>query len=615
MTYTSFRHNVVKTLSSWHRSTSLVWRASPRYTKYWIVLLILQGVGPGLQVYLIKLVVDHLVMALNSQGDWALIWPAIYSISLFAVIMLVGDVTKTLLEQVRTAQAEVVQDYVKGLIHTRSASVDIADFESHKFHDQLDRAASDANRPLSLLESAGNVAQNAITFVIVMVLLVQYSVWLPVILLLGTIPFLVVVVRFDREYHDWWQTTTGTRRWIQYFDTMLTNSHAAVEMRIFGLNSHFSGRYQEMRRRLREERLAQLRKLGIAKLCAAVFSLAILAFALSWMGWRLIVGSITLGDLALFYQAFITGQGIVRTTFASLGKFLKDSLFLSGLFEFLDLEPGVVDPVDALPAPLRVEKGISIKGVSFRYPGAPRPVFRDFSLQIPAGKIVALVGENGAGKSTLVKLICRFYDPEHGRIEVDGIDIRNFRVEDHLRSITTIFQVPLKFQATAAESISYGDIKAAASTSEIEFFSRCAGSHDFISRLPEGYQSVLGKMHLKGSELSGGEWQRLALARAYFRQAPIVILDEPTSFMDSWAEADWFRRFEQIIHGRTAIIITHRFPIAMRADHIVVLDQGIIREEGTHSQLLAAGGMYASSWSEQMQTDMGVRTLDQTEAC
>ena len=247
-----------------------------------------------------------------------------------------------------------------------------------------------------------------------------------------------------------------------------------------------------------------------------------------------------------------------------------------------------------------MKQGIRLNNVTFRYPGTERAVFEDFSLFIPAGKAVAIVGENGSGKTTLIKLICRFYDPEAGSIEFDGIDIRNFSVKELLRMITITYQMPLSYHATVSESIAMGDLEASASAEEIEKVSRSAGAHDFISRLPDKYNTLLGKVHAKGAELSGGEWQRLALARAYFRKAPIVLLDEPTSFMDSWSESDWFKRFRQLIKNRTAVVITHRFTIAMRADVIFVMDQGKIVESGTHGELIERGGLYAKSWKEQM---------------
>ena len=249
-----------------------------------------------------------------------------------------------------------------------------------------------------------------------------------------------------------------------------------------------------------------------------------------------------------------------------------------------------------------MQSGIRFQGVTFRYPQSTGEVLKDFNVTIPAGQVVAIVGANGAGKSTLLKLMCRFYDPEAGVITVDGIDIRDMRAIHLRRMMTVLFQWPVPYQVTAAENIAFGDLSArGGGPAELEIAGRAAGAHETIVGLPKGYDNLLGKWFANGVELSVGEWQRLALARAFFRRAPILILDEPTSALDSWAEADWFDRFRALANGRTAIIITHRFTIARRADMIHVMDSGRIVESGNHNRLLAQGGMYARSWSMQLE--------------
>lgn len=588
--------------ANWKRSLKLIWGASPFYTVCWSVLLVVQGVLPGLLVYLTKLVVDSLVVALNSRGDWEKVRPAVLYIVAIAAVMLLIDVTKSLLSIVRTAQADIIQDHVTGLIHDKSTAVDVEHYESHEYHDRLEQATSGgANRPLSLLESLGGLIQNTITLLVMAGLLVQYSIWLPLILLISTLPVFFIVLRFDREYHRWWKNTTSKRRWIQYFDIMLTHRRAVPEIRIFGLSPHFQASYQKLRQRLRTEKLDQMRRLGIAKLFAGIFSLLILGLSMAWMGWRALYGTLTLGDLALFYQAFNQGQGLVRTMLGSLGKLLKDSLFLDVLFEFLDLETKIKDPEKPVPMPENLKEGIRLRNVTFGYPGSEHKVFRDFSLFIPAGKTVAIVGENGSGKTTLLKLICRFYDPESGVVEFDGTDIKKFLTKEIFKFITITFQMPLNYHATVRESIEMGDVNRSGSREEVERAARNAGAHDFISRLPNGYDTLLGKVHANGAELSGGEWQRLALARAYYGNAPVVLLDEPTSMMDSWSEGEWFQRFSTLMKNRTAVVITHRFTIAMRAEVIFVMSKGQIVESGTHHELLKINGLYAKSWKEQMQ--------------
>jgi ATP-binding cassette subfamily B protein len=248
--------------------------------------------------------------------------------------------------------------------------------------------------------------------------------------------------------------------------------------------------------------------------------------------------------------------------------------------------------------------------VTFRYEGSSEAALKHFNLHIPARKIVAIVGANGAGKTTLLKLLCRFYDPQEGRIELEGQDIRRFAIKDLWRELTVLFQQPLNYQASVRESIAMSDLNTAATAAEIEDAARKAGAHDFITRLPNGYDTLLGKTFEAGAELSGGEWQRVAMARAYLRRSPIILLDEPTSFLDSWSEGDWFDHFRELANERTAILITHRFTIAKRADIIHVMHNGEIIESGTHNQLVARHGSYAQSWKAQVEGSVDSATYE-----
>jgi ATP-binding cassette subfamily B protein len=407
------------------------------------------------------------------------------------------------------------------------------------------------------------------------------------------------VLRFDRRYHAWWQRTTADRRWTQYYDAILTHKEAAGELRLFGLSGYFSSAYQRLRSRLRAERLTEMRKQSVAKLAAASITLLISGAAVLWMVLRTHGGVVSLGDLVLLYQVFSRGQAHMRSVLANLGQILTSNLYLTNLFDFLGLTPGIADPPRPVPVPVPLQRGIRLKDVTFRYPGSQTDVLENVNLFIPANRIVAIVGPNGAGKTTILKLLCRFYDTSAGSVELDGVNVRDVALDDLRRATTVLFQLPVPYHATAGESIALGDLGSRPTADDIEHAARSAGAHDMISRLPQGYDTLLGKWYANGVELSVGQQQRVALARAYLRQAPIILLDEPTSFIDSWAEADWFEQFRLLALDRTAVIITHRFTIAKRADLIHVMEDGRIVESGTHQDLVQRSGLYARSWEAQ----------------
>jgi ATP-binding cassette subfamily B protein len=605
-------HNFIAQLSYLPRTMRLVWTASRNWTLVWGVLLIVQGLLPAAVVYLTKHLVDSIVTVVNAGSSWENIRHTLFPALFMGGVMLLMELVQSLSSWIRTAQAELIRDHLSALIHEKSVAADIAFYESSEYHDSLERARNDlSSRPLALLENGGALLQNIVTLLAIAALLVPYGTWLPLALAISTAPALFVVLHSNLGYHRWWEQTTADRRRAQYYDSMLTSSPVAPELRLFDLGPYFQSAYQGLRGRLRTERLKLTRAQAIARLLAGLFGLIIASLVMGWMVWQVLQGRATLGELALFYQAFNQGQGLLRALLESAGQIYTNTLFLGNLFDFLKLKSQVVDPPKPMPAPYPLSQAIRFEDITFYYPGAHRAVLNDFSLTIPASRIVALVGANGAGKSTLLKLLCRFYDPQRGRITIDGIDIRELSINELRRMITVLFQWPVPYQTTAAENIAFGDLSAVPIMPEIEAAARSAGAHEVIARLPQGYDTRLGRWFSEGSELSVGEWQRLALARAFLRRAQIMILDEPTSALDSWAEVDWFDRFRSLAQGKTAIVITHRLTIARHADIIQVVDGGAIVESGTHDQLLARGQLYARSWFAQVRDGAGVPGRDE----
>lgn len=590
-------------LSYASRVFGLIWGGAGGFLAAWAAILLVSGLVPVGVVYLTKPLVDSLQAAIGQGATRATLEPIVFTALAMGGLLLLAELLKVAQQWISTAQSELVQDHVSDLLHAKASAVDLSFFETPDFYDRLYRVRFDAaSRPLALLESFGGLAQNLVTVVGIGALLLSYGAWITLVLLAGTLPAFLVVLRASRRYHDWWLSTTTDRRRTQYFGDLLTMGQYAAEMRLFDLAGHFRRGFLDLRRRLRGERLRLLRDQSVARVGAESVALAASAGTIGWMIWRALAGLATLGDVALFVQAFQRGQGLVRALLANISQIHNNGLFLESLFEYLDLEPTIVAPADPAPVPARRAHDVRFTGVRFHYPGTDRVALQDFDLDIPAGRTVAIVGSNGAGKSTLVKLLCRFYDPQAGRVEIDGIDIRRFAPAELRTSMTVMFQLPVYYQGSVRDNIAMSDLQRAPSPARVEEAAQSAGVDRLVAALPSGYDAILGKAFPGGTELSAGEWQRIAMARAYYRASGLIVLDEPTSNMDSWAEAEWFERFDRLAQGATAVIITHRLTIARRADEIHVVEQGRIVESGNHEALLALGGRYARSWAAQVRS-------------
>lgn len=583
------------------KAFGLVWQAARPWTLAWIVLLVIQGLLPIATVYLTRAVVDSLVAAIDSGGRWETVRPTLILVAVMAGILLVSEALRSLAGWIRTAQSELVQDHITDLIHHQSTSVDLAFYEMPEYYDQLHRARAQAStRPLELVESLGGLLQNGITLVAMAAVLIPFGLWLPLALLISTLPAFFVVLRHGVRLHLFRRRTTEDQRRTWYYNWLLTSGDTAAEIRLFRLGPHFRRAYSDVRNRLRGERLALARSESLSELAAGAFGLLITGAAMAWMVWRAIQGRVTLGDLAMFYQAFHQGQRLMRTLLENVGRIYSSSLFLGDLFEYLGLAPQITDPSDPVALPPRLAQGIRFHDVTFQYPGSQRTALEGFNLDIGTGQIVAIVGANGAGKTTLIKLLSRFYDPIQGAIEIDGVNLKRYSLADLRRQISVLFQLPVHYNDTVTDNIRFGDVAAPLPHDQIVQAALAAGATPAIDRLSSGYDTILGRWFTNGAELSVGEWQRISLARAFYRDASIILLDEPTSAMDSWAEAAWMARFRTLVEDRTAILITHRFTTAMRADVIHVMDQGRIVEQGNHEDLLRQEGLYARSWSSQM---------------
>jgi ATP-binding cassette subfamily B protein len=575
------------------RALALAWEAAPGSTLAWGVLLVVQGLLPAASVVALRTVVNRLVEAAAAGHAAVVVVPALA----LAGIMAAGHIADVLARYIRIAQTELVADHVRAVVHRKAGEVDYAFFETPGYFDDLYRVLHESgNRPLALLESLGTVARDGLTVLALAAVLVPYGAWLPLVLFVGAVPAFLVLLRYNRRSHAWWASRTEEHRRADYFDDLLTHALAAAEVRLFDLGSRFRAAHGAIRRRLRGERISMERSQAIARLGAAMLALAALGGAMAWMVWRVVAGVSRLGDLALFYQALVRGQAALAGMLDSAGQVHEHGLYLRHLFHFLDQQPAVVAPEKPAPAPQWVRSAIRLQDVSFRYPGSEEQVLDRLTLEIPAGRIVAVVGENGAGKSTLVKLLARLYDPAEGSICIDSTDLRQLDPADLRRRIAAVCQFPVNYHATPAEVIALG-AHGEPDARRVQLAAAAAGAHERVLALPAGYATQLGKEFADGHELSGGEWQRLALARAFYRDAAILLLDEPTSMMDAWAEETWIEELRRHAEGRTTVLVTHRFSLARAADWIVVMHCGQIVEAGTHADLVQLGGRYHDAWS------------------
>jgi ATP-binding cassette subfamily B protein len=592
MLFSRFRQ-FFRQLPAGRRALALVWSAAGGWTLAWGILLVGQGLIPAGLALLLRSLVNRLVA---SHGGGAIAAPALG----IAGLWIAGHVMSSALSWVRAVQAERVQDEIHRLIHEQALRMDLAFYDHAESYDQLHRARVDAiTQPLALLENLGTMVQGGLGFLVLAGILWTYARWLPVLLVLTAVPGLLLVARHILQEHIWNLEHTKQERRARYLDWLITDRSAAAELRLFGLGEHHRAAFEAIQGELREGRLRLERKGAITELGAGFLAWGGSLVGLGWMLQRTLAGKTGLGDLLLCFQAFQQSQMLLRSLLGGAGKVYRSLLFIDNLEEFLKLEP-VILPGAKGGAGLPVQNSIRFEDVVFSYPGGAHHALNGFNMEIPKGKVVALVGHNGAGKSTLIKLLCRFYDPDGGRILIDGVNLRSLDPAALRRQIAVLFQEPVRYHTTVQKNIAFGDLEGLSDEGRARQAALDAGAMEPIERLPRGFEELLGKW-FGGAELSGGEWQRIALARAFFRQASLVILDEPTSAMDSWAEQDWLGRFRTLTEGRTGLMITHRFTTAMYADMIHVLDKGRIVESGTHAGLVALGGVYATSWTAQMQ--------------
>jgi ATP-binding cassette subfamily B protein len=503
---------------------------------------------------------------------------------------------------VSQAQAQIVTDHVQEILHEKSVAVDLEYYENSHFYDTLHRAQLEApHRPASILNGLIQVAQNAVTLAGIATLLFAFHWGIAAILCASLLPGLLFRLKYADRLFQWQNERSVADRTATYLNWLLTGQYYAKEIRLFNLGPLFIRRFRELRHLLRREKLGIISRYAFMELISEAFAVLAIFGSLALIAYRTVQGVMTLGDMVMYYQAFQQAQGHLKEILGGLASLYENNLFLSNFYEFLDLKPRVAVPQRAMPVPRPMQEGIVFDRVGFRYPTGETTVLEEVSLKIPPGQVVALVGENGSGKTTLVKLLCRLYDPTAGRITVDGIDLRDIDGSSLRREIGIIFQDYAQYQMTARENIWIGNTELPVEDGKVVAAARRTGAHRFLSALTRGYDTMLGKWFGNGAELSIGQWQKVALARALLRDAQIIVLDEPTSSLDARAEYEVFQNLRELAAGRTVILISHRFSTIRMADRIYMLKDGRIAEEGTHEELIKNDRMYASLYDLQAQ--------------
>jgi ATP-binding cassette subfamily B protein len=570
---------------------AIVWRSGPLVVSLGLVFRVLFSALPIALLWIAKLIIDGIVHAVSNHqpvqpGFWWLV-------AIEFGLAVGGSILGRTVDYLDALLADKYTRYVSIEVIKHSAELDLAAYEDPVFYDRLERARVQATDRLVMIQSIGKLVQQAVTAVSLSVSIFLFSPGLLCLLILSVLPAFVSESHFAFLGYATIHRQTPIRRQLDYLRSLGGTREAAKELKLFGLKKFLVKRFTSLSDQIYGENVSLARRRLIAGTFFSVVGAVGYYSAYVYIVWRTIGGALTIGELTFLSGAIMQASANIQQIFSALAGIADQALFLTDLLAFLEMRPTIYSKPNALPAPRPMQRGFEFRDVSFRYPGNPRMVLDCLNFRLTPGERVALVGENGEGKTTIVKLLTRLYDPLEGQILLDGIDLREYDLDDLYREIAVIFQDFMRYEMSVRENIAVGEVDGLSHMDALESAALKSMAVDVIKRLPHRYDQMLGRRFEGGVELSGGEWQKVALARAYLRDAQLLILDEPTAALDARSESEVFRRFAELTCGKTALFVSHRFSTVRMADRVVVLQDGRISEDGSHDELASLGGRYS----------------------
>jgi ATP-binding cassette subfamily B protein len=575
----------------------IVWDSGPAVVLFGLVCRVLVALVPVSTAWVTKLIIDNIRAIAEKRTPLSShLW---WLVALEFALAIAGSVVSRMIDYYDAVLADRYTRYVSIQVMEHASKLDLQAYEDPVFYDRLERARVQATDRLGMIQSIGRLFQQAVTTASLSVAILFFSPWLLLLLICCLVPAFLGESHFAFLSYAKNFRQTPIKRELDYLRQLGGSKEAAKELKLFGLSNFLSDRFTSLSNQIFDENLALSHKRLIAASFLSVLSTAGYYSAYAWVIYGTVTGALTIGTLFFLTQSIMNASSNISQIFSTLSSIADQALFLTDLLAFFEMRPTVVSKPNALPAPRPISTGFEFRDVSFVYPGTNRVILRGLNFRLEPGERIALIGQNGQGKTTIVKLMTRLYDPTAGRILLDGVDLRDYDVEDLCREIGVIFQDFMRYEMTARENIAVGRIEYMRDLRRIESAAEKSLADDVVDKLGGGYDQMLGRRFEGGVDLSGGEWQKIALARAYLREAQVLILDEPTAALDARAEFEVFERFNELTESKMALFISHRFSTVRMAKRIIVLEGGAISEEGTHEKLMSRGGQYAEMFDLQ----------------